>query len=561
MVDIEQPLVLVRHIETKIDRVFTSLHGVRMPSPQTLTRTVLFVALAVLMTAGPVFSEEFSLWGDLEPGPYGVGFETIEQYDHSRTFRSPTDYFGNPQDGQTARPIQACIWYPAQKADGQTPMVYGEYAFPYPTDGEFFKLVTAMQNRELRTVGMFLGGNANVLKTMDLPLLAVRDAVWADGSFPVIVFHPGFRGAYCQNVVLCEYLASYGFVVVTTHPMGTTVNNATTDLRDLETSVRDREFAVSLLTQRAGADLSHIATLGGATGGLGALIHQMRNRGVSAVAIMQGDFAPDDATTEGPANPSLDPMGASKPLLHIHVGGNPGDNHAYIDSLIYSDRLQIKLDGPTAMDMTTYGLMALQARDSTGPPPELTRQAYAATCDYLYNFFAANLTGDDAAAQWLSTQAGTESYAALVTSTSSASAPLPPTSVQFVGIVRDDVDVAVELAEKFDLCNTEDPIMVGTNFTALGYEYLQSGRIEPALKVFEMGITAYPNSANGWDSYGEACSAGGDMRLAVTCYEKALELLDSDESLTSGFRNMIATNAPGIIARLKERIAEQDSDL
>ena len=213
-----------------------------------------------------------------------------------------------------------------------------------------------------------------------------------------------------------------------------------------------------------------------------------------------------------------------------------------------------------ALDLTTYGLLALQVRDSTGPPPELTRRAYAATCDHLKNFFIAHLTGNEDAANWLkASQDGSGPYANLATATHSDGAPTPPTRNQFVGIVREQgADVAMELAEKFDLCNAEHPLMPSQNFTALGYEFLQSGRIEPALKLFKMGVTAFPNSANGWDSYGEACSANGDLHLAVTCYEKALSLLDSDESLTPGFRDMIAGNAPQIIARLKERIAEQN---
>ena len=54
------------------------------------------------------------LWGKIKPGPYAVGFRTIEKYDYSRTFQPAKDYFGNPVPGQTARPIQVCYWYPAE---------------------------------------------------------------------------------------------------------------------------------------------------------------------------------------------------------------------------------------------------------------------------------------------------------------------------------------------------------------------------------------------------------------------------------------------------------------
>jgi len=62
----------------------------------------------VLLTGGAQ-AQQFSFWGGLEPDPCGVGFGTVEQYDYSRTFRSPADYFGQPQKGETARPIQVTL--------------------------------------------------------------------------------------------------------------------------------------------------------------------------------------------------------------------------------------------------------------------------------------------------------------------------------------------------------------------------------------------------------------------------------------------------------------------
>jgi tetratricopeptide (TPR) repeat protein len=58
----------------------------------------------------------------------------------------------------------------------------------------------------------------------------------------------------------------------------------------------------------------------------------------------------------------------------------------------------------------------------------------------------------------------------------------------------------------------------------IGYQLMQVGALDEALAVFEFLTTAYPESANTWDSLGEARRAVGDHERAIECYRKALEL-------------------------------------
>ena len=106
-----------------------------------------------------VQAESPQSWQGLTVGEFAVGFQTIEKFDHSRSFRATRDYFGNPVEGETSRPVQLCIWYPAVTEATATRMIYGQYAFPYPEDDRFFELLTTLQNRELQTLG-FMAGQA-----------------------------------------------------------------------------------------------------------------------------------------------------------------------------------------------------------------------------------------------------------------------------------------------------------------------------------------------------------------------------------------------------------------
>jgi Flp pilus assembly protein TadD len=45
-----------------------------------------------------------------------------------------------------------------------------------------------------------------------------------------------------------------------------------------------------------------------------------------------------------------------------------------------------------------------------------------------------------------------------------------------------------------------------------------------SIRVFKIALEIYPNSANLYDSLGEACMRSGDNKNAIMNYEKSLEL-------------------------------------
>lgn len=55
----------------------------------------------------------------------------------------------------------------------------------------------------------------------------------------------------------------------------------------------------------------------------------------------------------------------------------------------------------------------------------------------------------------------------------------------------------------------------------IGYQYLGAGKSEEAIAAFKSNIERYPNSANVYDSLGEAYEKGGRIDLATPMYEKA----------------------------------------
>jgi hypothetical protein len=58
----------------------------------------------------------------------------------------------------------------------------------------------------------------------------------------------------------------------------------------------------------------------------------------------------------------------------------------------------------------------------------------------------------------------------------------------------------------------------------LGYRLMEAQRLDDAVKVLTLNTEAYPESANAFDSLGEALARRGDREGAIKCYERAVSL-------------------------------------
>ncbi|MCB1034158.1 MAG: tetratricopeptide repeat protein [Acidobacteria bacterium] len=83
-------------------------------------------------------------------------------------------------------------------------------------------------------------------------------------------------------------------------------------------------------------------------------------------------------------------------------------------------------------------------------------------------------------------------------------------------------EAAVAAYRAFRVANPGAFTEIETN--ALGYRYLQQGKVAEALRIFELNTEDYPKSFNAWDSLGEAMKAAGRTEDAVRHYRKSLEL-------------------------------------
>lgn len=58
----------------------------------------------------------------------------------------------------------------------------------------------------------------------------------------------------------------------------------------------------------------------------------------------------------------------------------------------------------------------------------------------------------------------------------------------------------------------------------IGYNLLRTNRVKDAIEVFKLNVEDYPQSANTYDSLGEAYMTSGDKELAIKNYKRSVEL-------------------------------------
>jgi predicted dienelactone hydrolase len=104
------------------------------------------------------------------------------------------------------------------------------------------------------------------------------------GRFPIVVYAPSFSSWSWENADLCEFIASYGYVVISSPGMGVTRQSAH-DVAGASAQAQDISFLIGYAHTLADADTSEVAVVGFSWGGLSNLFADVlyAERGISGI--------------------------------------------------------------------------------------------------------------------------------------------------------------------------------------------------------------------------------------------------------------------------------------
>lgn len=271
------------------------------------------LAAAFLQLAAGQTAAAFHFDFTLAPGRWPVGLRVVQQYDSSRPFTLPID--GRAVASPHGRPLQILVWYPARRSH-RAPMTIGDYAALIHTETSFTEPMETGQSQNF--MAAFTQG------TQARRMWSVRDAKMRRGRFPIVVYAPSIDAPSTENIELCEYLASHGYVVVASPSMGASSRKMTASVPDANAQAQDISLAISLAAKLPDANASQVAVIGYSWGGMGALFAAARDDRIRALIAFDGSFDYSPALVQAGG---VHPDQMSIPLLFFSRAQEPPDHH------------------------------------------------------------------------------------------------------------------------------------------------------------------------------------------------------------------------------------------
>ena len=166
------------------------------------------------------------------------------------------------------------------------------------------------------------------------------------GRFPVVIYAPSFTSWSWENVDLCEYLASYGYVVIASPGMGENSRESTHDLSGVNAQASDVSFLVEYAASLPDTDMTKVAVMGFSWGGLANLFAASRANRIKALVSLDGSERYFPGLVQ--ASKTVHPDQMAIPLIYFEEGD---------ESLEDQDRLNSRFhaDGPNVLNQWVHG--------------------------------------------------------------------------------------------------------------------------------------------------------------------------------------------------------------
>lgn len=484
-------------------------------------------------------------WGSLKAGPHAVGFRVTESFDRTRLFKAPVAADGARARGETARPMQIAIWYPAQASPGApAPLRYRSYVHLRASEIEFSqpsqaRLHAAEESQRASWGRREALGEDELSRILDTPTAAIADARPAEGRFPVILVapHPPL-----SNSVLFEYLASHGFVVATIGAKGrksAEFIDFTPNPVAIDTLVRDIEFLRAHVASSPNVDIDRLGLWAFSSYSIYTTLFQMRQLAARAVVHVEGweGFARglevlDEATY-------FDPDAIRVPYLLIKKAKQESSprfatTRTYFESLRFAPRTLVELRDADHADF----MFRAHVRGSD----PVKRPLYDAACRMAREFFEAHLrsTGEARAPTLIAASQLPAEALELTHLPAKAARPTETEWVRLFELGHDGIARARQLhraATEADPDGT--PTLSEARLNRIGYRLLGDGSIDAAIAAFRLNVETYPDSANAYDSLSDGLESSGELRQALQLVREALERTPRDPKLSDEERESL----------------------
>ncbi|HMB62554.1 MAG TPA: CocE/NonD family hydrolase [Eudoraea sp.] len=473
---------------------------------------------------------------DLRYGKYKVGFNHYLTFDSTRTYKRIYDW----KNHSIPRPIPVSIWYPSGKIPEQVERMKVLDYMEILKEEEEWEYLPKEQ-----ILNWFYYPNTDVNRNhMSEITEAFSETEAENGQFPVLIYAPSYQASSIENFALCEYLASHGYIIISSPSRGTENRFFEGDtVKDMETQARDIEFLVKEAAKFRNADFDRIATIGFSFGGLSNVLAQMRNENIKAVVSLDGSIKYQYPTIKESSFFNIEKVDV--PFIHMSQkdipeqvlkedGIDPKLNHnfEFYDSIVNSRAYQLKFQSLTHPYFSTLGVLFQQRDPRQDKNDSEITESYHLVSVYTLNFLNAFLKNDPVALNFIDNKPINNGIKkGLVTHELRVPEIRKFTFEDFNELASDrHYEHLEELYTTILKANAKVQVPE-SNLNNLGLQLLFNRETsQQGIHVLLFATSLYPNSANLYDSLAEAYLFVGDKEQAKINFEKSLELNSQNQN-------------------------------
>jgi dienelactone hydrolase len=473
---------------------------------------------------------------------YEVGLRVVEQYDYARTYIA-VDGEGKPRAGEVARPILTLIWYPASKTTSSVRVTYGDYLKLAAKKDDFAPsaaLVASVAKED----------GSDYKASQSQPMWASVDAEPAKGKFPVVIYAPSFGNYPFENADLCEYLASHGYLVISSPSLGVRGKEMTSDLPGIYAQAADIGFLIGYAHTLPQADLSEVAVSGFSWGGISNLFAAARDTRIRALVSLDGSarYFPKlvhDSLDVKPGQISLPVLFFEQELSAENMMKYKIDmSSSVLNDLRFSDLTVVHMHAMHHADFGSLQQRSAEYQASREPTDYTAREAwesYEWVCRYALEFLDSVLKHDAEAAAFIKNTAGQNHVPNhLLSVEHNPSQGTPATFEQFrVQLSQKGFDHAQEVYAKFKAQDGDWKLTDG-EIGSWADGLADDAHYAEATEVAKLGISLYPDESGMYAQLADVYDRSGQTQAAIDSYKKALEKDPNDEGVKKKLKELAA---------------------
>jgi hypothetical protein len=316
-------------------------------------------------------------WTNQKKGRYTVGFKSLCVFDTTRRYDLACGD-STRKVKKNGRPILINIWYPAKRTKDTTVLKIKDY-FDFPADDDtelFFTKLKAFQFQYAKLYSIDgnmkeenFGGDLSQYQKIKVAAfesylssntIAHRNAKPEKGEFPVVIYHQGIGGTMDENNYLLEYLASNGYIIVTSafqesdglgHSDGWNIGTG-----DQQATFDDINFIIEYIKQHKLSDSNKIFLMGHSYGANSSISFVGQgHKSVNGLIPLDSDFGYELHSFYPPQYNPLVQDRLKFYTLPIFCVGRKEAHFKMIDSLSLSTRYYLTIPGMRHNDFTSQG--------------------------------------------------------------------------------------------------------------------------------------------------------------------------------------------------------------